>query len=188
MHLASLCPHSYPCCTSTAPPPHFSAPLPSVTPEPLCPPFHYAPRNPSLPHSLLPVPRAPAPSPPCPSPTPTPVITSPSPSPARPHAVPEPGSSLHPGPRTRYSGFSGPEEQAEVPSGPGFPSRVPAAAGPRLGGAPGRRRRGRGRGGRGGARGGGVPGKGRRPETRAPQGRFRHPTARRSDGPLFLSI
>lgn len=64
---------------------------------------------------------------------------------------------------------------SEVPDGPGFPSRMPAAAGPRLPGAPGRRRRRRGRGGRGrgGARGGGVLWKRRRPETRAPARRFR---------------
>lgn len=51
---------------------------------------------------------------------------------------------------------------AEVPGGPGFPSRVPAAAGPRLPGVPGRQRRERGRGGRGhrGARGAASLGKG----------------------------
>lgn len=84
--------------------------------------------------------------------------------------------------------FSGPEERDEVPGGPGFPSRVPAAAGPRLPGARGPRRRGRGRGGRGrwGARGGGVPGKGHRPETRLPPQRFHLPRAGGSHGTLLL--
>lgn len=172
---------------------------PSLQPAPVCrlllqPQRPGSPRPPSrctlrAPLPLRPVPR-PAPTAPGPTPTPPhPRGARPSPSPARPRAVPEPGSSLRPGPRTRCGGLSGPEERAEVPGGPGFPSRVPAAAGPRLPGAPGRRRRGRGRGGRGrgGARGGGVAGKGHRPETLTPQRRFRCPGAGRSHGPLPLS-
>lgn len=82
---------------------------------------------------------------------------------------------------SRRGGLSGPEERAEVPGGPVFPSRVLAAAGPRLPGAPGPRRRERGRGGRGhgGARGGGVSGKGHRAETRTPRRGFRGPGAGR---------
>lgn len=152
---------------------------PSLQPAPLL----RLPRQPQCPAPPRPLPAAPS-GPPL-SLRSHPRGTRPSPSPARPRAVPEPGSSLRPGPRTRRGGLSGPEERAEVPGGPGFPSRVPAAAGPRLPGAPGPRRRGRGRWGRGrgGARGGGVSGKVHRAETCTPRRRFRGPGAGGSRGP-----
>ena len=153
-----------PAVPSTAPPPHFSAPLPSVTPGPLCPPFRYAPRNPPLPHSLLPVPRAPAPPPPCPSPTPNPVITSPLPQPCP--ASRRPGARLLPPSRPPYPvqwplGSGG---TSRGPERPGLPLASDGGGGTEAWGssgpaAPGTRARGaRGREGR------------RRPWERAPAG------------------